>query len=190
MLPEAPEKGNAFASRVLRAVTPRGWNGARRTYLFPQVVCKRGLVMTRKYLFVGLLAAGGFVASPARANDKDEKFKMMDTNGDGKISADEFAAHAKQMFEKMDADKNGKITAAEMDAAHAQMAGKKAGQAEMASTERIKMMDTNGDGVLSEGEWEAGSKKMFEKMDTDHDGYLTKAELEAGHKAWMQKKEK
>ena len=51
--------------------------------------------MNRKRLFVGLVAAGGFVASPAWAHDKDQKegdhFKMMDTDGDGKISAEEHA---------------------------------------------------------------------------------------------------
>jgi Ca2+-binding EF-hand superfamily protein len=146
--------------------------------------------MTRKFLFLGLLAAGGFIASPARANNKDDKFKMMDTDGDGKISAEEHAAGARKMFTAMDADKNGKVTAAEMDAFHTQMPGKKAGQTEMSSTDKIKMMDTNGDGTLSAAEHEAGAKMMFDKMDTNHDGYLTKSEMEAGHKAWMHDKGK
>jgi len=143
--------------------------------------------MTRKYLFVGLLAASGFVATAARANNKDEKFKMMDTDGDGKISRDEFTAGSKKMFDQMDADKNGKVTAAEMEAYHQQMTGKKAGQTEMSTAERIKMVDSNGDGELTVEEYENGAKTMFDKMDTNHDGYLTKAEMEAGHKMMMKK---
>jgi len=143
--------------------------------------------MTRKYLYVGLLAASGFVALPARADNKDDKFKMMDTDGDGKISRDEYAAGSKKMFDKMDADKNGKVTAAEMEAHHQQMTGKKAGQTEMTTTEKIKMVDSNGDGELTVEEFETGAKTMFDKMDTNHDGYLTRAELEAGHKMMMKK---
>jgi Ca2+-binding EF-hand superfamily protein len=145
--------------------------------------------MTRKYLFVGLIAAGGFAALPALANDKGgDFFKTMDTDGDGKISAEEHAAGAKKMFDKMDADKDGKVTAAEMDAYHQQMTGKKAGQTEMSAAEKIKVMDTNGDGTLTEAEYEAGAKTMFDKMDTNRDGSLSKAEMEAGHK--MMKKGK
>ena len=42
----------------------------------------------------------------------------MDTNKDGKSSADEHAAAAKKMFDTMDANKDRKVTATEMDAAH------------------------------------------------------------------------
>jgi Ca2+-binding EF-hand superfamily protein len=144
--------------------------------------------MTRKYLLVGLFAAGGFVASPARADNKGDFFKMMDTNGDGKISAEEHAAGSKKMFEKMDADKNGKVTAAEMEASHEKMTGKKAGQTEMTTADKIKMVDTNGDGEVTLEEYETGAKTTFDKMDTDHDGFVSKAEAEAGHK--MMKKGK
>jgi len=57
----------------------------------------------------------------------------------------------------------------------------------MTAAEKIKMLDTNADGVLTADEHAAGAKSMFEKMDTDHDGYLTKAEMKAGHEKFMHK---
>src|SRR5688572_10682899 len=78
------------------------------------------------------------------------KMDMMDTNNDGSISASEHAAGAKQMFQKMDADSDGKVTAAEMDSAHQQMKGDKDGKSgkSMSSSEKIKPIDTNGDGEI------------------------------------------
>jgi Ca2+-binding EF-hand superfamily protein len=138
----------------------------------------------------GLAMSFGLVV-PASALAGDDKpapqFKMMDTNGDGKISADEHAAGAKKMFEMMDADKDGKVTADEMTAAHAKITGKKSGPTEMSAADKIKVMDTNGDGVLSADEHAAGAKMMFDSMDADKDGFLTPAEMAAGHSKMMKK---
>src|SRR6187455_1522298 len=55
----------------------------------------------------------------------EEKFKKMDANGDGSVSADEFKAGAKDaakadaMFAKKDTDKDGKLSLAECTAAPA-----------------------------------------------------------------------
>jgi hypothetical protein len=47
------------------------------------------------------------------------------------------------------------------------LAGQKATKADLSSAEKIKVVDTNGDGVLTAEEHAAGSKRMFDKMDTD-----------------------
>jgi Ca2+-binding EF-hand superfamily protein len=57
----------------------------------------------------------------------------------------------------------------------------------MTAAEKIKIVDTNGDGVLTADEHAAAAISMFEKMDVDHDGYLTKAELKVGHEKYMHK---
>jgi Ca2+-binding EF-hand superfamily protein len=135
-----------------------------------------------------LAACFGVAAPVAQAHGNvDAEFKMMDTNNDGKISAEEHAAGAKMMFDKMDADHDGKVTAAEMDAFHDKMGKKSDKKMGMSSADKIKMIDTDNDGVLTAGEHAAGAKMMFDKMDTDHDGSLTKAELKAGHEKMMEK---
>lgn len=158
----------------------------------------------------GIALAGG---------GKDDHMKMMDTNGDGKVTQAEHANACKQMFSKMDANGDGRVTAAEMDAASPMMKSHKdhqdastarnedghdkenaadqpsdqnsrnenkmhAGKM-MSSSEKIAVMDTNGDGQLSAEEHAAGAKKMFSKMDKDGDGTLTAQELREGHRMMM-----
>jgi Ca2+-binding EF-hand superfamily protein len=156
--------------------------------------------MSNRIVTIGLGATGiaAFIclAAPhaARANQEaEETFQEIDTNSDGKISSDEFAAAHKAKFEKMDTDHDGKLTAEEMTAAHEKhqkMGGKTDDKTKAMVIERIKIMDTNGDGVITEEEFVTDSKARFGKMDTDHDGYLTKAELKAGRQKAMEKAQK
>jgi Ca2+-binding EF-hand superfamily protein len=135
---------------------------------------------------MGVLASPSLAADPKSAT-ADAEFVKMDTNKDGKISADEHALGAKQMFDTMDRNKDGKVTAAEMEAAHQSITGRKATKSDMTAADKIKVVDTDRDGVLTAEEHAAGSRAMFEKMDTDKDGFLTKAELAAGHANMMKK---
>ena len=143
--------------------------------------------------FSGIVMLGALtLASPSFAAESksaaaDAEFRKMDTNKDGKVSASEHAAGAKQMFETMDRNKDGKVTAAEMEAAYPRITGRKATKSDMSAADKIKVVDTNGDGVLTAEEHAAGSRAMFEKMDTDKDGFLTKNELAAGHARMLKK---
>jgi Ca2+-binding EF-hand superfamily protein len=145
-------------------------------------------------ILCGVAVAGG---------GKDDKMKMMDSNGDGQITSMEHADGAKMMFTKMDSNKDGQVTAAEMDSMHASMHGDKdrtaaadkdhatdkshdkAGKGKMSSTAKIAAMDTNSDGKLSAAEHSAGAKQMFSKMDADRDGQLTAQEMREGERSQM-----
>ena len=90
----------------------------------------------------------------------------------------------------MDANSDGKVTAAEMDSFRKKMLaekGLKGRKSELSSAEKIKTIDTNGDGVLTADEHAAGAKAKFDQMDTNDDGFLTQAEIKAGHEKMLQK---
>jgi Ca2+-binding EF-hand superfamily protein len=148
--------------------------------------------MQGRYPTIRLLSLLGAIAfaAPVAAHDM---FKTMDTNHDGKISAEEHAAGAKAMFDKMDADHDGKITAAECDAGHAKMekmeAKEKGGmhhemaERHMSGADMVKQLDTDGDGTVSASEHADWAAKMFAKADANHDGGVTQAEMKSAHAA-------
>jgi Ca2+-binding EF-hand superfamily protein len=138
-------------------------------------------VATALVAVCSITLAGTGVWAGGASGGSDHEFKMMDGNGDGKITAAEHDAAAAKMFEKMDADKDGKVTAAEMEAAHEKVTGSKPMKTDMRAADKIKMIDTNGDGVVTAAEHASGAKMMFEKMDTDKDGSLSKSECAEGH---------
>ena len=70
-----------------------------------------------------LLAIGAISLSAATFAQERPMHAMMDTDGDGAISAAEHAAGAAAMFAKADADADGSISADEMHAMHGRMMG-------------------------------------------------------------------
>jgi Ca2+-binding EF-hand superfamily protein len=141
------------------------------------MIAPRHVVVTAALLMSASLA----VAAP------DKEFAMMDANKDGKLSAAEHAAGAQSMFEQMDANRDGKVTAAEMTAAHHAVTGKHAGKSDMSAADKIKVVDSDGDGILTADEHAKASDSMFAKMDSNKDGFLSKKELAAGHAAMLKK---
>lgn len=103
-------------------------------------------------------ATDGMTLQQFQAKNGDKLFARLDTNKDGKISPDEFAAYRKQNAE-VDAKASGK-------------AGKR-GQRLFAR------FDTDKDGMLSRAEADALLAMRFKRMDTNNDGVLTLEELSA-----------
>ena len=138
-----------------------------------------------------LLPLALFAVTPMEISQAvQDEVKLMDTDADGKVSAAEHAAGVRKMFQGMDTDRDKKVTVAEMDAASKAKAEKQGATApanQKSSAEKIAVIDTNKDGILSLEEHEAGGQKMFTKQDTNADGALTPAELQAGHDAMLKK---
>ncbi len=78
--------------------------------------------MTSKYkqlitILTTVLVVSALAISYAYAGDhggKKDKMKMMDTDGDGAVSKEEFMAHKEQRFMKKDANGDGVLTEDEM----------------------------------------------------------------------------
>jgi hypothetical protein len=135
-----------------------------------------------------VLPSLAFATDEAGADAIDARFKAMDLDGDGRLTPAEHAAGARRMFVAMDANGDGKVTAAEMDAAQEKITGRKAGPSDMSSADKIKVVDADGDGILTADEHATASSAMFEKMDADKDGFVSKAEFAAGHAKMLRKK--
>jgi Ca2+-binding EF-hand superfamily protein len=78
---------------------------------------------------------------------------MFDTNGDGKVSKEEWNARGREQFERMlkrlDTDGDGKISESEFLAQ---------------STKGFEKMDSNNDGFVTQEEWQAHANRMQERM--------------------------
>jgi hypothetical protein len=117
----------------------------------------------------GALAQGG------------KRFARTDTNGDGKISLQEFLAARGRIFDRIDANHDGTITQDEIAAA-AQSAeatqagrmirsGKEGGGEGGGQLARLQKMAARG--PLTRQVWDQMMTRRFEKLDVQHLGYLT-----------------
>ena len=97
-------------------------------------------------------------------------FSDIDSNKDGVISQDEFAAFHAKMKEHHDHGHDGD------DGHHGHHHWGK-GHPPM----DMKMLDENGDGKVSFDEFVAPMKKHFDRMDANHDGVLEADELVRPH---------
>lgn len=96
-------------------------------------------------------------------------FQAFDTDGDGFVTAEEFAAgHQKRRFgaDAVDTDKDGTISREEFV-----QSGRERREA------RFKQLDTNNDGKLSQDEMANRSTAMFRAMDSNGDGRISPDEM-------------
>jgi hypothetical protein len=147
----------------------------------------KSLLLPGIFALLALPAAfAGSGAHPAA-----DKFAAMDTNGDGRLSLMEHGAGAHDLFLKSDTDRDGIVTAAELavirnsraDTTAVETASPRGNpQADLqAASDKIRVIDQDGDGKLTSAEHEAGAKHVFVQMDTDGDGSLTSEEFQQGH---------
>ena len=121
------------------------------------------------------------VASPTAA-----EFAFIDTNDDGRVSSSEHEVYARKLFDEMDTDNDDRLTSAEIMASelkfnrHIFTTGNILGPAELTTAEKIKRIDANQDGIISQGEHADAAAAKFRKMDIDNNGELAPEEFDAG----------
>lgn len=116
--------------------------------------------------------------------DPQEAFKRLDTNGDGKIELSEVPEQARGRLEQFvqyyDANRDKALTLDEFRKGH-EMLRAQTGIGQPPRTQPgglLRILDTNGDGMLSKEEIAAASDSL-RKLDRDSDGALSRRELAA-----------
>ena len=111
-------------------------------------------------------------------------FAAADTNKDGKVTPEEFAAYRTAMVGGIDTDNDGLISGDELIAMHMKNAAERAKDM---SARMIQDLDANGDGKLSAAELLSMPvpPDAFALADTNKDGVIDQAEAEAAAKAMM-----
>jgi Ca2+-binding EF-hand superfamily protein len=126
-------------------------------------------------VIAALLATTAGAALAQQATTREDRratvFAELDANGDGSVSAEEFAAGASR-FARADANGDGLLTAAEIAAAGEERAAQRAER-------MVARLDSNGDGALSEEEIKSrrDPARMFERLDANDDGSVSAEEF-------------
>ena len=127
------------------------------------------------------LTSGAAFAQLQQASPDHAKPRMqMDVNQDGVIDRTEAAKAPKlaERFDQLDTNKDGKLSAEERQ----QMGGKHRDGAMGGGHGRMMALDTDKDGRISRAEAEAGKGKLagrFDQMDVNKDGYVDRADMQA-----------
>lgn len=133
---------------------------------------------------LALSAALAAVALPALAREAGPRFgpridfEQVDANGDGRITAEELAAHRAARFAGQDSDGDGVLSADEMKAA---VLARVKERIEARIDRMIARRDSDGDGAISLAEMQGGDggERLIERLDTDGDGAISAEELAA-----------
>jgi hypothetical protein len=137
-------------------------------------------------LAVGLTLVDAVASAQAGSG---RAFERLDTDGNDVIEPREIEAARRATFERADANNDDYVTGPEIDALRAEIAqeyGRGGGGARQRAPEgtrqadRIKAIDTDGDGRISQAEFMSGRDALVLRFDGNGDGSVTRAEMEEG----------
>lgn len=121
-----------------------------------------------------------------------DQLRVHDRDQDGRISKDEFGRWQDDAFTLMDVDNNSGLSFQEFSAARlgpGPMSGSSAKQREQREelvqarkSERFRLMDGDGDGVLTRTEYMKFGELNYLDADTNDDGKLTFKEMQQFHR--------
>ena len=133
---------------------------------------------------LGCVPAAVAVAQPPMEASPAEMVKRADTDGDGKVSRDEFikarTTALEQAFARMDTDGDGKLDEKEVEAGAAQ--ARAMGPAGLGGFRRPDADRPQRPGADRPQRPGAMAEQGFDRMDADGDGKLSKEEFAAGMK--------
>ena len=115
--------------------------------------------------------------------DPAERFKQMDKDADGKVSAQEFPRGPEvfdRLVERLDKDGDGALSMDEMAAMQGQGRGGQ-GRGKEGQGNAVQRFDKDGDGKISADEFPRGKEafdKILKNADKDGDGLLSAEEME------------
>lgn len=147
---------------------------------------------------MGAVAAGNSHSGHDRGRGNMAQFDLtvVDADGDGNITLEEFEAHKAARFAEIDANGDGGVSQEELTAHHdaqqqerankkaeadAERAEKRAERMDERATKTFADRDTDGNGLLSAEElsMQPQPKSIFERLDTNEDGVISAEELAA-----------
>jgi len=142
-------------------------------------VCRRA----RFSVAIGI-AVVGMCSLPAVAESERcvQSTATRDVEGNGHLTATAHQAAAAKRFEVIDSNKDGKVTADEIGASRGAESIEWAGTM-LSSREKIAQLDSNRDGALTPKEYADSSQRVFNRLDVDSDGVLSDAEMLSAHRS-------